>query len=556
MTDSVALGVEAALDALGRGDLAEASDRCRQGLEIHDAGELHRILGDIAYADDRLPDARDAWEAAYRAFARDGPTNRAARMATLLGELYWGGLGKEATGRGWLERAKRLLEPIGPCVEWGYWELARLACDRPDMEELSVCAQQALDIAAAFGDTGLHVRALVDSGVALVSSGAVSQGLARLDEALACIAAGEVTDLFIVGTSFCGLLTAAERIGDVDRVTEWVEAVATMLLDRTGGRPGVLRSHCSIALGGVLVQAGRWAEAEKLLQASLADGGSSRLGHRIDALARLADLRLHQGRVDEAFELLVPFEDHVAVSAPLAALHLQADQPALAAAVARRAVEQMVGDALCVAPLLLVLTDAELRQGNLDIAAEVAHRLQALAATSELNQIVAIAAIAEGRVATAGGEHDRSIAAFDNAIRLLADGDHPHLQATAHLDLAAVHEAKGDRSAAIAAARAAHACAQRLDAAPLRDRAASMMRGLGVAPPRSAAVRDEMLADLTVREREVLHGLRRGETNAEIAGRLYLSPKTVEHHVSRLLSKLGARSRAEAAAIAAAAEQR
>ena len=55
---------------------------------------------------------------------------------------------------------------------------------------------------------------------------------------------------------------------------------------------------------------------------------------------------------------------------------------------------------------------------------------------------------------------------------------------------------------------------------------------------------------LSEREREVLELIAAGETNAEIAQRLYLSPHTIKEHTSALYRKLGARNRAEAVQLA------
>jgi DNA-binding NarL/FixJ family response regulator len=94
----------------------------------------------------------------------------------------------------------------------------------------------------------------------------------------------------------------------------------------------------------------------------------------------------------------------------------------------------------------------------------------------------------------------------------------------------------------------------RLGASGLRDEAAALLRRHGTTAPRAGG--SGVLPDLTAREAEILEGLRLGDTNGQIAARLFLSPKTVEHHVSRVLVKLGVRTRAEAAAVAAAADPR
>ena len=66
----------------------------------------------------------------------------------------------------------------------------------------------------------------------------------------------------------------------------------------------------------------------------------------------------------------------------------------------------------------------------------------------------------------------------------------------------------------------------------------------------SAASAPPPAPDLTPREREVLVLLARGCDNAAISRRLYMSPSTVKHHVSRVLEKLGVENRLQAAAFA------
>lgn len=122
--------------------------------------------------------------------------------------------------------------------------------------------------------------------------------------------------------------------------------------------------------------------------------------------------------------------------------------------------------------------------------------------------------------------------------------------AQAHFELARAL-ASDQPERALVEARAARNGFERLPAARHADAAGALMRSLGSherPAQRTSGV-------LTKREAEVLVLLGHGLTNPEIADRLYISRKTVEHHVSRLLAKTGLRSRAEAAVYATRGKQ-
>jgi DNA-binding CsgD family transcriptional regulator len=90
---------------------------------------------------------------------------------------------------------------------------------------------------------------------------------------------------------------------------------------------------------------------------------------------------------------------------------------------------------------------------------------------------------------------------------------------------------------------------QRLEARPAAAIVARKLRELGVRVPRGARASTRAnTAALTPRELDVLRFLSDGARNATIAERLFLSSRTVEHHVSSILGKLGVRSRGAAVA--------
>jgi DNA-binding NarL/FixJ family response regulator len=505
--------------------------------------------GRIAFLDDDFAAARRHFEVAFKQLRDAGDLCSAARVASDLAEVHGDVLGNKAAARGWIARGMRLVDQIGPCVERGYLELALIACERPDVLELERSADRALRLAIEFTDYDLEVRALADSGLALVSQGRTREGFGRLDEAMAAISTGEV-DSVVAGRSFCAMLSACDRAGEFARASEWTSIVTESMLEPNNGRPRILHTHCAEAYGSVLCTIGRWDDGEAAILEALGPTASKSEAHRVEATARLAELRLLQGRTDEAAALLQPFEDRLQACAPLGRLHALHGDYDLAAAAVARGLNALVGDRLRESVLVSLLVEIHLARDDVDAAAAASAQLSGDASASDTPALQATALLAAGRVAAARADHAAAMDALAAARDALEPDERPVLAGTISYEIARVLAAQGNVAGAVVEARAALAIFERLGAVVEVDRTAALLRNLGARTSTRARTSRDQADALTPRESEVLELLRQGLTNAEIGNRLFISSKTAEHHVGRVLTKLGVRSRAEAAAVA------
>jgi DNA-binding NarL/FixJ family response regulator len=532
--------VQRGRDALRIGDWTTARSLLEAAVEIDESPEALDGLGQVHYWQGDYPAAITYRERAYAAFRarRDDPA--AAITACWLAYLHGFVYGNFAASSGWVERARSLIDGAGDCPERG-WVAFMSALFADDLEETERRVAEARRIAERFGDTDLHFGALSAEGCCLVERGRVREGMVRLDEAVAAATSGEVKDLSTVADIYCKMLFACEMALDVQRAEQWM-AVAQAFVRRSDSLP-VSGIYCRTYYCGVLTAAGRWAEAERELEGSMRTYEPGYRGLRSGALVRLADLRVRQGRLEEATQLLAGLEQDPYAVRPVARLHLLRGDVELAAVVLRRRLA-LTGNGIVQAPLLALLVEVEVAAGHLEEARAVCARLDRIAGEIGSPLARTLAQFAAGITCRAAGDDDAT-GLLEASLAGFAAGGLLHEEARARLELAYTL-AETNPKVAIAEARNALERFEQLAAARDADEASNLLRRLGI----SARRWPKSLGALTKRETEVLTLLAEGLSNEQIAGRLFISPRTAEHHVSNILAKLGLTSRAEATAYA------
>lgn len=526
--------------ALKVADWSGARAAFEASLSEQDDPEAHDGLGIALWWLNDIDAAHQQRAAAYVGYKQRGDLCRAALIAAWLAREQVFLYANTSAMNGWFARAERLLDQVGACPERGWFAIFH-ASMLAMPAQLEQTALQVVAIAREYDDTDLEGVALAFGGLARVTLGRVDEGMSHLDEAMAMVTAGEVANFMAISEIFCVLLSACALAGDLVRTDHWCHTAATFAQRY---HSSFLSAYCRTAYGGLLAATGRWYDAEMELTEAIRAFERGHRALRVHAVLKLADLRIAQGRLEEAEVLLAGYEDYGAAVVPRARLYLARGQAHLARAVLEQALRSTASATLEHAPLLLLLVDVLLALSDVAAANSAAERLTELAEQTHSDLLLAQADLAKGHVKQCAGQSDATHW-YQSVLQRLHTYEQSLLASRARLAMAQALK-NTDWAGSVSWARAALASFERIGAAHDADEAAQLLRELGVAG-RVAQRQHEVL---TQREGEVLALLAHGLTNRAIADRLVISVKTVEHHVSQILGKLGLRSRAEAAAFA------
>ena len=506
----VSLAPRAAEQAAGLGAHGEAADYLAAALSFPSAVNdrtraelLERHACECSLAD-RVAAARSAQQEALAIWRRlDDPLREGDGLRALSGYMWLGGEGERA--RETVESAVGVLEPIVPHGHEMALALATVAQRRlvaaQDDEAAATWARRGLDLAERIGDEPVAIHALTTLAVAEIYQG-VPGGWDRLEGALLRARAGGLSDA--IARALINLVEAARDFRRYDLADRYVDEAGSFLGDHGFD---LYRRLLGSRIAEIALERGRWGLAERQAL-SLLDERAQSNQVRVRALVVLGRLRARRGEpgawaaLDEAMAIVGPGELQ-----EICPLHAARAEAAWFGGDLVRA-----GDEAVAGLDVGIRVEAELQQGELAFWAWRAGRIERLPEGGE-----------RGYVLHAAGR-------FREAALAWADIGCPYQQAAALAD----SEMEADLREALAMLHA-------LGARALGRRVSHRLRGMGARRiprgPRPSTRSNP--AGLSTRELEILVLIREGARNSDITERLVLSPKTVDHHVSAILRKLG-----------------
>ncbi|MDI2124874.1 ATP-binding protein [Yinghuangia seranimata] len=460
------------------------------------ARQRAELLEHLAEECGRVERAEDAVAASLEALAcrrAEDDTEREAALLARRAHYLWS-VGENDAAHASMRDALALAErlPEGPALAAVFAWSAHLLMLARDIPGAVSAGQRAIGLAERYGEETLLIRALNAMGSAqwFQDPAAAEQTLGR------CLdVARRIGDDAAVGAALLNLGSAAGEIRRYETAERWLRETVAWCATRD---LDAARRYATAWLARCLFERGLWSQAAGTVDQAAA---AARAPTRIVTLTVLGRLRTRRGDpgaaevLDEAWESAVRTGD------------LQRLWPVAAG---RAELAWLAGSP----------TDALVRE-TYGLAVRLGHSW----AIGELGQWLEPPEAPEAAAAPYRADPVEAARAWE-ALGCPYEAASALARSPEHLtDALRVFEQLGARPAA--------------------DRVAKALRDLGRRAPRRSTLAHPN--GLTAREADVLDLLREGLRNAEIAERLSIAPKTVDHHVSAVLAKLGVRTRREAA---------
>jgi DNA-binding CsgD family transcriptional regulator len=468
------------------------------------------------YLTDRIADAIDARRLALDEHRRAGDRLREGDTRRWLSRLAWFD-GDNATAEDEAERAVELLEALEPGRElaMAYSNVAQLRMLADDGAGALRWGMRAIEVAERLGETEILAHALNNVGTAEMHV-SIPRGVAKLRRSLELSLEAGLEEH--VARAYTNLGSSGVRLRDYALADRWLDAGITYCRERDLDAWLLYMSGWKARSD---LDQSRWDAAAEAARTVLWRADVA-LPTRITPLCVLGLLRARRGDPD-GWE---PLDE--ALRLARATGELQRVAPAAAA---RAEALWLAGE------------DEPIREET-DAALLLALERGDMWSIGEL-------CVWRRRVGI-----DDAVALGDSAepFRLELDGDWKAAErawtAIGCPYEAALALATADDEQAL---RRSLSALQELGARPAAARVARMLRERGVrdVPDGPRATTRSNPAGLTARELEVLTLVAQGLRNGEIAAQLFLSEKTVGHHVSAILRKLDVRTRGQAASEAA-----